>query len=79
MTWQLQEAKNKFSEVVNKAITEGPQEVSKRGKKAVVILSITEYNKLKRKSGSLVDFFRSSPLSELDLSRNKDLPRDIEL
>ena len=44
MAWQLQEAKAKFSELVQKAIEEGPQTVTRHGKEAVVILSAEEYS-----------------------------------
>lgn len=79
--WQLQEAKNKFSNLVDKAQHNGPQVVTKHGKDAVVILSIKEYKKLIKPKKSLVKFFQSSPLAstEIDLKRNKDLPRDIDL
>ena len=79
--WQLQEAKNRFSELVEKAITLGPQTVTKRGVKTVVVLSFDEYQKLTSPKADLVDFFKSSPLHgvELDLERDKDLPREVEL
>lgn len=79
--WQLQEAKNRFSELVEKAITLGPQTVTKRGVKTVVVLSFDEYQKLTTPKTDLVDFFKSSPLHgvELDLERDKDLPREVEL
>jgi antitoxin Phd len=77
--WQLQEAKNKFSEVVNHAQTDGPQEITRHGEKAAVVISFEEYKRLKKYQGSIVDFFRSSPLNELDIQRAKDLPREIEL
>jgi prevent-host-death family protein len=79
--WQLQEAKNRFSEVVNKALEEGPQTVTRHGEEIVVILSKTEYNRLLKSQTSLLDFFRQSPLVgiELDLERDQSLPRDINL
>lgn len=76
-TWQLQDAKNRFSEVVEKAVNEGPQEISKHGKKAVVVVSISEYERQRRRRGTLTDFFRRSPLGELNLERRKDLPREV--
>ena len=45
-TWQLQEAKNRFSEVVNRALGERPQIATRHGEEIVVILSKTEYNRL---------------------------------
>jgi len=79
--WQLQDAKNKFSSLVDKAQHNGPQFVTKHGKDAVVVLSVDEYKKLIKPKKSLVKFFQTSPLAtaELDLERKKDLPRDIEL
>lgn len=79
--WQLQEAKNRFSEVVNKALSEGPQTVTRHGEEIVVILSKSEYNRLKKSQVGLVEFFRQSPLVgvELDLKRDSSLPRDLDL
>ena len=44
--WTLQDAKNKFSEVVNAACAGTPQVVTKRGQPAVVVLSTASYNHL---------------------------------
>jgi prevent-host-death family protein len=80
-TWQLQDAKNRFSEVVKKALAGGPQIVTKRGVEKVVILSIEEYRKLKQPENGLVEFFKESPLKgeDLDFSRSKDSARKVEL
>ena len=80
-TWQLQEAKNRFSEVVNKALSEGPQTVTRHGEEVVVVLSKAEYNRLKKSQLSLVEFFRQSPLVgiQLDLERDQSLPREFNL
>ncbi len=79
--WQLQEAKNRFSEIVRKATEEGPQTVTKHGKDSVVVLSVDDYRKLEQPKTSLVEFFQKSPLSEveLDLERDKTPPRRIDL
>jgi antitoxin Phd len=79
--WQLQVAKNRFSEVVNRALKDGPQTVTRHGEEIVVILSKAEYDRLKKSQTSLLDFFRQSPLVgiELDLERDQSLPRDINL
>ena len=50
-TWQLQEAKNKLSEVVRRATTEGPQVISVHGKEAAVVVSIPEYRRRRNSSG----------------------------
>ncbi len=79
--WQLQEAKNKFSNLVDKAHHDGPQFVTKHGKKSVVILAIEDYQKLSRPKSDLLSFFKNSPISgiNLDLARDKSPSRDIEL
>lgn len=80
-TWQLQEAKNKFSELVRKATEEGPQVVTKHGRESVVVISSEEYRKLEQPETLLIDFFRQSPLYDLqiDLERDKSLSRNIQL
>lgn len=72
--WKLQEAKSHFSKLVEYALNEGPQVVTKRGSPAVVILSFDIYQKLTNTKEDLVNFFRNSPLYgvELDLERKKD-------
>lgn len=81
--WQLQEAKNRLSEVVRKASDEGPQVITLRGDDAVVVVAADEYARLTRKpkKGTLVDFFRKSPLGGvvLDLTRSHDTGRRVEL
>lgn len=79
--WQLQDAKNRFSEIVNKALDEGPQVVTRRGEEVVVIVSKTEYRKLLKSQSNLLEFFRQSPLVgfELDLERDRSFPRDTQL
>ena len=76
---QLQDAKSKFSELVDRAMAHGVQIITRRGRKAVVIMPYTEYERLTRQSGSLSQFLLTSPLagSELTVERDKDLPREI--
>ena len=80
-TWQLQEAKNKFSKLVEKAQHEGPQFVTKHGKESVVVLSVEEYQKIIKPKSNLFHFIQSSPLSKIsiDIERDKNVFRDIEL
>jgi len=79
--WQLHDAKNRLSELVRKAREEGPQVITLRGRDAVVVVSAREFGKLSRPRGSLVDFFRKSPLvaAKLDLDRSRDTGRRIDL
>ncbi len=80
-TWQLQEAKARFSRLVKEADTQGPQEVTVRGESAVVVLSRREYDRLAEPRPGFVAFMRSSPLMgvEFDLARDRDLTRDVDL
>ena len=77
--WQLQEAKSKFSEMVDQTLTDGVQIVTRRGKKTVAVLSFEEYEQLTRNAEPLSKFLLRSPLagSELDLTRDKSQPRDL--
>lgn len=79
--WQLQEAKNRLSQVVEQALRDGPQTITLRGKPSAVIVSFDEYRKLTMPRTGLTQFFRQSPLCEveLDLRRSADLPREVEL
>jgi prevent-host-death family protein len=79
--WQLQEAKNRLSEVVKKAREDGPQIITVHGTEAVVVVGADQYRKLSKRKGTLVDFFRRSPLFgiELDIARSKDTGRDVDL
>jgi antitoxin Phd len=77
--WQLQDAKSKFSELVESAISKGPQFVTKRGVKSVVVISIDEFNRLKKPKEDLLSFFNSAPRIDLVIERKKDFDRDIIL
>jgi len=80
--WQLQDAKNRLSEVVRKAQVEGPQVITLRGDDAVVVVAAGDYQKLSRRpKGTLAQFLRNSPLSgvKLDLRRSRDTGRVVPL
>lgn len=79
--WQLQDAKNRFSELVDTVLTTGPQMVTRRGKDAVVVIPAKVYRQLTRPSGSLLEFFANSPLrgARLDLVRDEDTGRRVRL
>ena len=67
MEWQLQDAKNRFSELVQKARQEGPQTVTLRGRRAAVVLSAEAYDALRRERPSLVDHLLLGPAWDDDL------------
>ena len=79
--WQLQDAKSKFSELVEQALTQGVQVVTRRGKKAVVVMPFSEYEKITHRQENLSEFLLKSPLAgcELTIERDKSLPRKIEI
>lgn len=79
-SWKLQDAKAKFSQVVENALKVGPQYVTRRGKDAVVILSVKEYQKITSPKPTLKDFLLNCPKMDdgFEFERQKDYPRDIE-
>ena len=79
--WQLQEAKNRLSELVRKAQHEGPQTITLHGKDAAVVVSASEFASLPNRKGTLVEFLRSSPFVgvNLRLTRSRDTGRKVEL
>lgn len=78
--WQIQDAKNKLSEVINRAVTQGPQVITRHGEKTVVVVAYAEYETLRKSQGKLSAFFGASPLAGIDLTRDSSSPRPgIEL
>ena len=79
--WQLQEAKSRFSEMVERTLEKGVQIVTRHGHKTVVILPFDEYERLTKRSVSLSQFLLTSPLagSELIIERDKSTPRSLEI
>jgi prevent-host-death family protein len=79
--WQLQDAKNRLSQLIENAKNYGPQTITLRGKPTAVVVSFEEYARLTKPQLSLVDFLRQSPLFgvKLQLERSRDTGREIEL
>jgi len=79
--WKLQDAKSQFSKVVEDALKSGPQYVTRRGAKAVVVLSVRDYEKLISNKPSFKEFLLSCPKIDehFQIERPKDYPRNIEL
>jgi prevent-host-death family protein len=83
VAWQLQEAKQRFSELVRRAEREGPQVVTRHGEEVVVVVPAEEYRRLSEGDGKtrmdFKEFLMSAPdLSVLDLERPREMPRDLE-
>lgn len=79
-TWQLQEAKSRFSEVVDLTLKEGPQLVTRRGEEAVVILAANDYRRLSGQAPQLMECLLNAPRGEpLVLDRSPETIRDLAL
>src|ERR1700733_3341767 len=81
LAWKLEDAKARFSEVVRRARTEGPQRVTVRGKDAVVVIAAEALEKLlpqAKPRQSLVAFLQGLGIGDLDLAREHDTGRDIK-
>jgi prevent-host-death family protein len=79
--WALQDAKNRLSELVDRAIKDGPQTITRRGRETAVVVSMSYYKQLTQPEGNLVNFLRESPLVgvDLDLERVDDYGRKVDL
>jgi len=83
--WPVQVARAQFARLIDEALSGRPQRVRRRGKDVVVVIAAEDYDRLVAPKGSLVDFFRHSPLAEamaageVDLERDRDEIRDLTL
>lgn len=79
--WPLQDAKAKLSEVVKRAQSEGPQEITLRGEPMVMVVSKADYDKIVGNKPDLVSFLRQSPLAGvmLKVTRDKSPMRKVVL
>jgi antitoxin Phd len=80
MQWQLQDAKNRFSELVQRVLDEGPQVVTRRGEEVVVVMSIEEYDRLRAPKSDFSQFLLSFPdVEPFEIERSTDPPREVDL
>lgn len=81
MQWTVAEAKAKLSEVIQRAVKDGPQKITRHGEPAAVVVSAEEWERKTRRKGNLAEFFANSPLrgAALNLKRRKDRPRETDL
>lgn len=83
MVWQLQTAKQKFSELVERALADGPQIVTRHGREVVAVVAIDEYRRLSEDQPDFKKFLLEGPPYFDDLApyleRSDDLGREIEL
>lgn len=78
MLWQVQEAKQRFSELL-RAVKDGPQVVTRHGEEIAVVIDIAEYHRLKGDIEDFKDFLRSGPdFEDLELTRSREIPRETD-
>jgi len=80
MAWQLQEAKQRLSELVQRVLDEGPQVLTRRGEEVVVLISAAEYQRLTGRVPDFKQFLLSAPdLSALPIDRDRSRGRQVDL
>ena len=79
--WTVAEAKAKFSEVLDRAVSDGPQTITRNGKTTAVIVSAEEWARRAKREGTLADFFANSPLREFggEIERLKEVATPPDL
>jgi antitoxin Phd len=78
--WQVQEAKTRFSEVIDEAQSAGPQIITRHGSERAVILSITDYRALTAHKPNLRDYLLSGPkVDDFEVKRDRDMGRKVRL
>jgi prevent-host-death family protein len=79
--WPVAKAKARLSALIDQAIEEGPQTITRSGRKAVVVVAVEQWERKVKPKGSLLDFFRNSPLrgARIEIKRAKGGAREIEL
>jgi prevent-host-death family protein len=80
MRWPVQDAKQRFSELIRTAHADGPQVVTRHGEEIAVVIDIADYRRLKGETAEFKDYLRAGPaFDDLDLGRPVDRPRLIDL
>ena len=79
--WTVAQAKAKFSEIIERAMSEGPQTITRNGRTAAMVVGAEEWQQKTKRVGNLAEFFAESPLqrSGLKVRRLKGRPRKISL
>jgi antitoxin Phd len=78
MNWQIQEAKARFSQMVERTLKEGPQTVTRHGKPVVVLVAADEYRRLRTGGKSFKALLASAPLEGVEIRRPHDTGRIID-
>jgi prevent-host-death family protein len=80
-TWTVAEAKAKFSEIIERATSDGPQTITRNGRTTAIVVGADEWQRKTKRVGNLAEFFAESPLREsgLKVRRMKDRSRKLNL
>ena len=79
-TWQVQDAKTRLSEVIERARSEGPQSITRHGKERAVVLSIEEYRSLVAQRPDFKTYLLGGPkVDDFSVDRDRNGGRDLEL
>ncbi len=79
--WAVAKAKAHLSAVIERALNDGPQTITRSGRKAVVVVSVKDWERKERRKGNLAEFFAASPLrgARIRIKRAKGKPRKLDL
>jgi antitoxin Phd len=78
--WQVQEAKARLSEVIERARTDGPQVITRHGEERAVVLSIEDYRSMTAPKMDFISYLLSGPkVDDFEIERDKDTGRDVDL
>ena len=79
-TWSVFDAKAKFSEVIDRAVSDGPQVITRRGKPTAVVMSMEAYERQTKPKPDFKAFLLQCPIGDLEIERsNEGWDRDIKL
>ena len=79
MNWQIQEAKARFSEMIERVLKDGPQTVTRRGKAVAVVIPADEYRRLRTGGKSFKALLAAAPLKGVEIRRSRDTGRVVDL
>jgi antitoxin Phd len=78
MNWQIQEAKARFSEMVERTLKEGPQTVTRHGKPVAVLVPIDQYRRLRTGGKGFKALLASAPMEGIEIRRSRDTGRTVD-
>jgi prevent-host-death family protein len=78
MNWQIQEAKARFSEMIERTLKEGPQTVTRHGKPVAVLVPINQYRRLRSGGKDFKALLASAPLAGVEIRRSRDTGRTVD-